>query len=240
MVSPRPSWASLPVDDHRRAAELRRCRPRTTTGFGWRSSRRCTATAWAGERGVPVRSAFSRRRAPAPRPARPGSGRRPAGSAAVIEARLLGVGVGGVQDAGQRGDERVGLRRWSGSAAAPAGPVGAGALMMNPARAAPAPLRRPTVSVEHDADAAGRRRGRRSTSGWPSSSTAVAMCLPSASTWSSRPSARWCEHGQRGRGADRVAGECGAVLAGLQQVAPRPRCRCTRRSAGRRRGPWPA
>ena len=65
-----------------------------------------------------------------------------------------------------------------------------------------------------------------SISGWPRSSTPVAMCLPSASTWSSRPSVvDGVEHGERGGGAHRVAGEGRPVLAGLQQRARPRRCR---------------
>ena len=48
------------------------------------------------------------------------------------------------------------------------------------------------------------------------------------------------EHRQRRGRADRVAAERGAVLAGLEQLAPRRRGRCTPRWAARRRGPWPA
>ena len=186
------------------------------------------------------------------RPVRPATGRRRAGSAAgcrgrssptagrrVMRAFPVAAAVAS-QDVGQGGDERVGL-------------LGG----QDQRRRQPEHVR--GRRVDDEAGLAGGesscRRRRFSVSTMPSSRPAprtlvdqrvVEILDAGGDVLAQRVdmveqavALDGVEHGQRGRGAHRVAGEGRAVLAGLQQVAPPRRCRSRRRSAGRRRDPWP-
>ena len=106
----------LGVDDERVAARARRCRPRTRPGCASRACRRAPRPPAARPAaGGACRPSAERRRGRAPRSARPGSGRRRAGSAGASGGSSR-VGASAAQEARrvedrrQGGEERVGLR----------------------------------------------------------------------------------------------------------------------------------
>ena len=144
-----------------------------------------------GERPVRERVGLhARRPGPAPRPARPGSGRRRAGSAAVIVARPpRSSGARGVQDGGQRGEERVDLRVGEDQRRRQPEHVGRAALTRKPAsRSAPSTAPRPPArsSTTPSSRPAPRDLGRPAGGRAPRCRGAAAR--RARLTWSSRPS----------------------------------------------------
>ena len=247
MVSPRPSWLACGVDDDGCAAELGDADLEREPGAGARSCR----TAPRPPRGPPA--AVGRRRSAFSAAARSSTSACSAGREVVVAQEVARSDRPGHQiapaaeaapasrNAGRRRGTRRPAPRCSISGGASRITRSATALLTrNPAPRAAADTAAGHGAREHDAeqqpgaaDAGDQRMAERLDRRWRSR-------LPTRCTWLEQPVAGdGVEHRQRGGAADRVAAEGGAVLAGLEQLGRRRRRRCTRRSAGRRRAPWP-
>ena len=239
IVSPRPSWLV-----------------RASTISGWPPS-------WAmpdlerhpGARGGLVEQHRDRARA---RPA----GVRPNGSAFIASARSRTVGLlvrgSGRRRAGSGGSSaappmrrpgrragRPGTRSACASVSTSGGASrirsGTALLTRNPASRAAAATAADDRLGEHDPEQQPGAVDAARPAGGPAPRRRWRSSLPTRLTWSSSPSSAIVRStASAGRAAHRVAAERGAVLAGFEQVAGRADGRCRRRSAARRRAPWPA